>query len=808
MISAVDPDCIVWGGNSNSELGQSTSIAPPTCASYIRDYITPFQAAISPYSTSFSVIVDTAGRIFSSGDNLYGQLGRVSDSLNMVYEQVGTLGMQPITKVAAGRAHTIALTQSGMVYAFGRNNAGQLATGDTDTGDKPEPVYAELSGVVTDVAAGYGHSAFIIEGQVQTVGGNDNGQLGDGTTSPALNCLVARLPHGSTHAEVPFVVEAYGGHTVVLTTAGGVLSTGPWAIETPGPVTRVLHRLPFPVKEYVDLAIGSGGVLALTADGDIWGWGPNANYELLTGDPVPVYNAQRVTLNAGVAHGMAMGYSFTIVAVTTAEGTHRLEGAGLGVADRLGKFYPSTAPYQSSLAPLVADHGADVGRVASVTSGGESTLVITGDCPVNGTEPCGCGPGKYLVRGACRLAPPGYVQPHSGNVRYPDLVPCGVDQYQAAPGQTACLPATRVCPAGSVYIAFDDHAHSQSCVALAMSALIVGAPPPLAPLYLLHRFRTLAMVGGRVTQIRSGYGDLFLLIWPTRTVPAGELTIALTPLAPPGAPALDDEVLTIEIQDETDLTAAAFRAIVGGEARVFIPTPLCPETVPGVGSPRAIDDTSLVRLGGAGAGAVIKPLYCRYAPEALTRDLLGKVGFTFEGLGDVRGDAIETVKLCIKAGGPWEFTDSTGWRVMFSHPATTINFPGIEDNADGMCTTFTLLYQDFIDKKGRPTPTPMADAGPTLVISGASSTEVTLLLGYIPVTSTVLQVTRPAAPAPLALAIRWARVVAIVAIVVGPVLVLGVLAAALLLGCVTVTGLVKQGDRQGYVSLAASGSAI
>jgi alpha-tubulin suppressor-like RCC1 family protein len=96
-----------------------------------------------------------------------------------------------VTKVAAGRYHSLALKADGSVYAWGYNGNGELGLGDLNDRSTPTLV-SGLSGM-TKVAAGRYHSlALASDGTVYAWGFNGDGELGDGGTathtSPEHHC--------------------------------------------------------------------------------------------------------------------------------------------------------------------------------------------------------------------------------------------------------------------------------------------------------------------------------------------------------------------------------------------------------------------------------------------------------------------------------------------------------------------------------------------------------------------------------------------------------------------------------------------
>ena len=78
------------------------------------------------------------------GSNARGQLGLITLPETSVVPSptpVAALSGVPLVQVAAGGAHTLALSVSGTVFGWGQNDAGQLGLGDT-TGIRPEGMFS------------------------------------------------------------------------------------------------------------------------------------------------------------------------------------------------------------------------------------------------------------------------------------------------------------------------------------------------------------------------------------------------------------------------------------------------------------------------------------------------------------------------------------------------------------------------------------------------------------------------------------------------------------------------------------------
>jgi alpha-tubulin suppressor-like RCC1 family protein len=140
----------------------------------------------------------------------------------------------PVASIAAGDWHGLALTESGRVWAWGSNRNMQCgrqqptsATTNTNNAVAPTlpwPLPVPLPVAVTHIAAGRAHSlAVSARGQVYAWGCSHHGQCG--TTVRRAGIAPPRLVE--TLGDVKVVsVAAAGNHTVALTAGGRVLAWG------------------------------------------------------------------------------------------------------------------------------------------------------------------------------------------------------------------------------------------------------------------------------------------------------------------------------------------------------------------------------------------------------------------------------------------------------------------------------------------------------------------------------------------------------------------------------------------------------
>ena len=151
------------------------------------------------------------GQLFAFGYNDYGQLGSPLNDESEIGNPAPALVALPgasgrLTQVAAGSEFSLALTSTGQLYAFGSNEFGQLGSagnaGSPEQESNPVPALVTLpgaSGPVTHIAAGQLHSlALTSTGQLYAFGSNQYGQLGtevnSGTETPNPTPALVTLP--------------------------------------------------------------------------------------------------------------------------------------------------------------------------------------------------------------------------------------------------------------------------------------------------------------------------------------------------------------------------------------------------------------------------------------------------------------------------------------------------------------------------------------------------------------------------------------------------------------------------------------
>ncbi len=272
-----------WGSNgTNSVMGDGTvggiRIAPSAD-------VTGFSTGTTEVSMGFThgCAVATSGGLKCWGENSMGQLGdgtKVTRSTPV--DVVGlTSGVAASSSVNRG---VCARTTLGAAKCWGDNSYGQVGDGVPSTGfgdTRTSPVAVSgLTANVSDISAGSDSACAVIApaGAVKCWGRNNNGQIGDGTTTDRLTPTdVFGLSSGAASVHVG------AGFACARLTTNGVKCWGNFTLGNGTFTNSLTPTDPIGLGSgVIKVAANFSNVCALINDGTVKCWG--GNYEGAVGD--------------------------------------------------------------------------------------------------------------------------------------------------------------------------------------------------------------------------------------------------------------------------------------------------------------------------------------------------------------------------------------------------------------------------------------------------------------------------------------------------------------------------------------------
>ncbi len=294
-----------WGSDGMGQLGNDEALT---------DQPTPVDVAgltsgVARIATGFyhTCAVTVSGGAKCWGYDNYGQLG--DDALvGNKSTPVDVMGLTSgMANISAGSVHTCALTVSGGVKCWGRDNYGQLGN-DTSLTTQYLPVdVAGLTSGVVSISAGSIHTCAVTDaGGAKCWGADNNGQVGND------GAVVARVPTPVDVAGLTSGVSSISAgyfHTCAVTVAGGAKC---WGSDGSGQLGNdaALSYQPMPV----DVAGLTSGVVSISSGGDhtcavtsargVKCWGRDGEGQL--GDDATLANQPTPVDVAGLDSGVAV----------------------------------------------------------------------------------------------------------------------------------------------------------------------------------------------------------------------------------------------------------------------------------------------------------------------------------------------------------------------------------------------------------------------------------------------------------------------------------------------------------------------
>ena len=236
-----------------------------------------------------TLAINSRGELYAWGSNKNGQLGIGTTTDNELAPQ--RVGRDSDWKaVSGGVNHSLALKSDGTLYAWGKNDRGQLGIGSTENRTTPQRV-----GSADDwkaISAGFSHSlALKSDNTLYAWGDNRLGALGNGENG-------ANLTDTSKDKTAPIqigtesnwqTISANNSYSMALKDTGTLYTWGSNSMGQLGDGTNRDKNEPTPIQEgtnWETISAGLASSLAIKNDGSgtLYTWGYNGEGQLGLGD--------------------------------------------------------------------------------------------------------------------------------------------------------------------------------------------------------------------------------------------------------------------------------------------------------------------------------------------------------------------------------------------------------------------------------------------------------------------------------------------------------------------------------------------
>ena len=393
---------VCWGGNSNGQLGDNSTTVRPQPVNVIGLPFGSTAIAASHGTTSHTcAVVNASAKCWGANDR--GQMGDNSTTQRLTPVNVTGLG-SGMSKISAGDGFSCALSTTGGIQCWGRNNNGQLGDGTAPpNGSAPNqlvPVtvagFGAMAGAIA-LTGSYDHACAVNSaGGAVCWGQNFGGRLGDGSGANFQNAPVNVTGLGSGVA----AMATGSNHSCALTTSGAVKCWGDNGFGIIGNgTTGLIEPAPLDVtglgSGVTAISAGQFHTCALITGGSVKCWGANSLGQIGDGTttqrltPVQVIASGVIAVSAGATHTCALFST----GVSSCWGANINGQIGIGAIGGpsyvpVSTIYPTatTTMLASNLNPSV--FGDNVTFTATVSGGVNGTLVAF---QLAGVNIAGCG---------------------------------------------------------------------------------------------------------------------------------------------------------------------------------------------------------------------------------------------------------------------------------------------------------------------------------------------------------------------------------------------------------------------------------
>jgi len=353
----------VMGLNNGGQLGDATTVnkSSPVQLSGGGSW----NQIVSGYdgtNNGYSIGIKTDGTLYAWGLNSSGILGDSTLATTVTRSSPVQVGTSSWISVSTMNNSAIAIRSDYTMWAWGKNDIGQLGQGDTTS--RSSPVQIGTSSW-TQVSVGVSSAMAIkLDTTLWVWGLNANGQLGDSTTVNKSSPI--QLGVGNSYIQI-------AGKSSSKYAIRNDYTLWSWGFNTNGELgllDAVARSSPVQINTayyYDSVSSGADHAIAKRRDGTIWSWGLNTSGQL--GDSTTVAKSSPVAVGTSSWISVSAGYKNTFGITSSAlNGLQNLYAWGYNVN---GDFGLVDTTYRSS--PVQIGSGLQLQFISSPTQIGTSS---------------------------------------------------------------------------------------------------------------------------------------------------------------------------------------------------------------------------------------------------------------------------------------------------------------------------------------------------------------------------------------------------------------------------------------------------
>ena len=301
-----DGKLYTWGENDYGQLGDGKTVnsSMPICISDIENSALKGKNIVDIYGSSTMIARDSDGKLYSWGDNKYGELGNGTTANSSMPICISNIEDSPLNgkNIVDVYGSSIAKDSDGKLYSWGYNSGGQLGNGTTAKSSMPICISdienSPLKGknIVDVYSDGYRIIAKDSNGKLYSWGYNFSGELGNGTTAKSSMPICISDIENSPLREKNIVNIYTGDDTIIAKDSSGKLyswgrnnfgqlgnGTGTTENSSMPVCISDIESSPLKGKNIVDVYNYGSTIIAKDSNGKLYSWGYNEYGELGNG---------------------------------------------------------------------------------------------------------------------------------------------------------------------------------------------------------------------------------------------------------------------------------------------------------------------------------------------------------------------------------------------------------------------------------------------------------------------------------------------------------------------------------------------